>query len=65
MDWQQLTALGIVGVTAGVFLWRWLKPRKLDFHRDTGCGCGDAGGPKPAFTVSGRKGESPRVAFKS
>ena len=65
MDWQQIVALGIVGITAGVFAWQHLRPRRFDFHRETGCGCGGAGGPKPSYTVRCRKGESPQVVYKS
>lgn len=65
MDWQQFAALAVVGVTAGLFAWSRLRPRKFDFHRDSGCGCGGASGPNPSFTLSCRKGESPRITYKS
>ncbi|MBM3877174.1 MAG: hypothetical protein FJ386_10685 [Verrucomicrobia bacterium] len=65
MDWQQPAALCIVALTAGVFAWRHVRPRRFDFHRDTGCGCAGGRGPKPAISVRGRKGEAPQVHFKS
>lgn len=63
MDWQQLAALALVGLTAGILLWRWFRPRRFDFHRATGCGCSTAN--PPGLIVEGRRGESPRVILKS
>ena len=66
MDWQQPMALGVVALTAGVFLWRRFRPRKFQFHRDTGCGCASPSGPPPpSVTVRGRRGERPQVIVKA
>ncbi|MFO1461534.1 MAG: hypothetical protein U1G08_19290 [Verrucomicrobiota bacterium] len=62
MDWQQPAALAVVIATAGWLAWRRMRPRRFDFHRETGCGCGSTGGPKPpTVCVTGRRGERPRV----
>jgi hypothetical protein len=62
MDWQQPAALAVVAATAALIAWRRLRPRRLDFHRETGCGCGSPSGPRPpSVCVTGRRGERPRV----
>lgn len=63
MDWQQPAALLVVAATAGVFLWRRLRPRKFQFHRDAGCGCATAANA-PGLVVQGRRGEAPQVTLK-
>lgn len=66
MDWQQPVALGVVVVTAGLIVWRWVRPRPWDFHRETGCGCGSSSGSKPpSVLVTGRRGERPRVTVSA
>lgn len=65
MNWQTPAALALVALTAGLLLWRWLRPRKFDFHKDTGCGCSAPGVRPPNVVVSGRRGEAPRVTVKS
>jgi hypothetical protein len=66
MDWQQLIALIIVATTAGIFVWRKLRPRPSPLGRDGHCGC--AGGSQPADKSSivfhTRKGERPRIIVK-
>jgi hypothetical protein len=66
VDWQQPVALGIVALTAGVFLWRRFRPRRFLFARDTACGCAGTGtGVKPpGLVISGRRGERPRCELK-
>ncbi|MCW5558963.1 MAG: hypothetical protein KIT22_14175 [Verrucomicrobiae bacterium] len=62
MDWQQPAALAVVAVTAGALLWRWLRPRRMDFRRRTGCGCGvESLERPPSVRVSGRRGERPQI----
>ena len=61
MDWQQLTALGIVGLTLVLFIWR--LARKNNFNDQMDCGC--QGQPeKNSILITGRKGESPKVIVK-
>lgn len=65
MDWQQGAALLIVAVTAGVFAWMRLRPRRFEFKRDTACGCGGSvPGPKTSITFKARKGQRPQVFVK-
>jgi len=66
MNWQQAVSLGIVSVTAAVFLWRRLRPRKFNFERDTHCGCaaGRNHSPPPRVIYRARKGERPQVILK-
>jgi len=69
MDWQQLAALGIVGVTAALLLNSWLRRRKLkfSFERDTHCGCGTPSrstGRQPSIIFRARKGERPEILVK-
>jgi len=66
MDWQQLTALLIVAVTAGVFLWQWLRPKRLGSKKGSACGCSTSpsSGPKPSVIYHVRKGERPQITVK-
>jgi len=66
MDWQQLTALLIVAVTAGVFLWQWLRPKQLGGKKGSACGCSTkaSSGPKPSVIYHVRKGERPQITVK-
>jgi len=65
MDWQQPAALAVVAITAGTLLWRWLRPRRTDFRRRAGCGCGAGGvGRPPSVRVSGRRGERSQLLIR-
>jgi len=68
MDWQQITALGIVGVTASLFLYARFKPkpRAFNFKRDTHCGCShpSSDGSKSSIVFRARKGEPNQVILK-
>jgi hypothetical protein len=67
MDWQQLTALAVVAMTAGIFAWRKFRPRKKTmFGHDGHCGCGGANQPpeKSSLVFRARKGERPQVTVK-
>lgn len=65
MNWQTPVALGVVALTVAIVLWRRLRPRKFNFHRDTGCGCSAPGVRPPNVVVEGRRGERPKVTVKS
>lgn len=65
MDWQQLVALAIVGITAVALVWSRFRPRKFSFVRDTHCGC--AAGQQTSrhsIVYRARKGERPQVTLK-
>jgi hypothetical protein len=66
MDWQQLTALGIVAATAGIFAWQKFRRRKFNFERDTHCGCSGTGDSptKNSIVFHARKGERSQVTVK-
>lgn len=67
MDWQQPVTLGIVAVTAGIFLWRAVRPARYRLRKGVPCGCvGPRGGPKaPGLVVHSRRGEVPQVTWRS
>jgi len=66
VDWQKLISLGIVGLTAALFLWFRFKPRKFSLQKDTHCGCSAAGltTPKSSIVFRGRRGEKPEIIVK-
>jgi hypothetical protein len=65
MNWQQVSALAVVAVTAVVFLWQRLRPRKFSFARDTHCGCtGSGAAPKHSVIYHARKGARPEIYVK-
>jgi hypothetical protein len=69
MDWQQLAALGIVGMTAALLFRSWLRRRRLkfSFQRDTHCGCStpaSSSAPQPSIIFRARKGERPQILVK-
>ena len=68
MDWQQLMALGIVGVTTGLLVRaKLLSRRKFSFERDTHCGCSGAAssrGQKSSIVFRARKGGGREVMVK-
>ena len=65
MNWQEITALGIVAVTAGLFLWRVVRRRKFNFTRDTHCGCSSAqSAPAGSIVFHARRGEQPQIIVK-
>ena len=64
MDWQQPVALGIVALTAGIFLWRRFRPRRFSLAHDTHCGCSaPTGMTPPGLIIQGKRGEQARVRF--
>ena len=66
MDWQQLVALLIVAVAAGLLVWSRLRKRRFQFGRDTHCGCSSPSVTAPGSSIvfHARKGEQPRVLVK-
>ena len=66
MDWQETTALAIVALTTGIFLWLLFRPRKFSFGRKGHCGCASAGEPsrQPSILFHARKGEAPQVLIR-
>jgi hypothetical protein len=67
VDWQQLAALGIVGLTACAFVAARLRRRRFSLQRDTACGCGSAPnlGVPQSICYSARKGERPKITVKN
>jgi hypothetical protein len=65
MDWQQLAALAIVGITTALLLWSRFRPRRFSFERNTHCGCAASWqAPQHSIVFRARKGERPRVIVK-
>jgi hypothetical protein len=66
MDWQQTAALSVVGLTAGIFVWSRLRPRKFNFQRDTHCGCSSPAqtAPQNSIVFHARRGERPQILVK-
>ena len=68
MDSQQMLALLIVALTAGLFLWSKLRRKKFSFAKDTHCGCSSRTGqigPTQSIQFRARKGERPTVVLKN
>ena len=66
MNWQEVVCLIIVALTAGVFLWNLVRPRKFRIQRDTQCGCSavHTSAPQSSILFHARKGERPQVIVK-
>jgi len=69
MDWQQVTALGIVALTAVWLAWARLRRRAPGRHGPGACpGCGGGGGasgPRETVVFHARKGERPEIRIRS
>jgi hypothetical protein len=66
MDWQQIAALGVVALTAGLFVRAKLRRRKFSFERHTHCGCAAGGSRRQESIVfSARKGGRARIIMKT
>jgi hypothetical protein len=63
MDWQQIVALTIVMLTAGLFVRARLKRRSTRTVCGSQCGCSGPppAGPKASVTYRARKGERPQI----
>ena len=66
MDWQQLVALAIVAVAAGLLARSRFQRRKFSFERDTHCGCAATGSAarQSSIVFHARKGQRPEVLVK-
>jgi len=65
MDWQQITALTIVAVTAALFVRARLRRNKAKLPCDSQCGCANtANPPKETVVYHARKGERPEIIVK-
>ena len=67
MDWQQIIALAIVAVTAGLMAWFRFRPRRLGRGHGACCGCSSGADSVPRETVvfHARKGERPQIIVRS
>ena len=71
MNWQQAVSLGIVALTAAIFLWAMiaarLRPRKLSFARNHTCGCSspDRSASHASILFRARRGERPQILVRS
>lgn len=66
MAWQEIAALSIVGVTAGVFTWRMVRPRSWTSKSRLGCSCAGARpGSMPNMVFKARKGERAQILVKA
>ncbi len=66
MEWQELAALGIVGLAAFLLLRPLLKKRTQCGSKAGGCGCAGSSGaaPKGSIVFRARKGERPQIIVK-
>lgn len=67
MDWQEIAAFAIVGLTLVWLIGSQFRRRKLKLGQGGSCpGCASAGSARPSSSVvfSARKGERPRVTLK-
>lgn len=66
MDWQQIAALLIVALAAGLLAWGRLRRRRFRFGRDTHCGCSgvEKTAPQSSIIFHARKGEPGRITVK-
>lgn len=66
MDTQELIALSIVAVTAGIFLSNRMR-RRSRLQGGHACNCSHQGAhaTQPSITYSARKGERPVITVKS
>jgi hypothetical protein len=66
MDWQKIAALGVVAVTAGLFLRAKLRRPKFSFEHDTHCGCAaPAPGAGASMLFRARKGGRATITVKN
>ena len=66
MDWQQLVALAIVAVAAGLLARSRFQRRRFSFERDTHCGCAATGSAarQGSIVFRARKGQRAEVLVK-
>src|SRR5262245_1639986 len=61
MDWQERVALGLVAVTAALFIWQRLRPKRFRRKPSSACGCPAATGHAPSVTYHARRGQPARI----
>jgi len=66
MNWQQIVALAIVGLTAAIFLFRKFRGGKAASSCGAGCGCSASKiePPRESVVFHARKGERPQIIVK-
>lgn len=66
MDWQDIVAFGIVGVTLAVLVAKQVRRRKPGFHPGGGCsGCpAAASASPPSIVLRGRKGGTSTLSVR-
>jgi hypothetical protein len=66
MEWQQVIALGIVVITAMLFVFSRFRKRKGFFKKGGTCGCSAGGSAQPgaSITFHTRKGQRPEVIVR-
>jgi hypothetical protein len=66
MAWQEFAALSIVALTAAVFAWRLVRPRRLGGNKGLACSCaGASAGSMPSMVFKARKGERVQILVKA
>lgn len=66
MDWQQVSALVIVALTAAGMAWHYLRPTRRGLARRGGCGCaGAVVPPRETIVFHARKGRPPEVHVRA
>ena len=66
MAGQEIAALSIVGLTAVLFAWRLVRPRKPGVRKGFGCSCGGASAKSmPVMVFKARKGERAQILVKA
>ena len=67
MDWQQIIALAIVAVTAGLMAWFRFRPRRWGHSHGACLGCSSMAGSVGRETVvlRARKGERPQIIVRA
>ena len=66
VDWQQITALGIVALTGVLMLWHRFRSRRSGGGKPASCsGCAHShAGPQPTVVYRARKGERPEITIR-
>ena len=66
MAWQEIAALSIVGFTAAVFAWRFVRPGGLGKRKGFACSCAGASARSmPGMVFKARKGERAQILVKA
>jgi len=67
MDWQDIIALTIVGLTATIFLWNRFRSKQSGALCAGHCGCSSKPGSssKESILFRARKGERPEILIRA